>query len=133
MLLFGGVSFVTGLLFALVGAWPVLGFFGLDVLLLYVAFKLNYRSGRLYETIEVSRTDVTLVRGHPGGRTETFASNPFYTRVDFTERPDGQTYLALRDRGRTFPFAAFLTDDERKELAVELRSQLVLARDGRLA
>ena len=42
MLLFGGVSFVTGMLFLVIGAWPVLGFFGLDVLLLYWAFRLNY-------------------------------------------------------------------------------------------
>ena len=38
----------------LAGAWPVIGFFGLDVALIYLAFKLNYRSGRLYETIELT-------------------------------------------------------------------------------
>ena len=35
MLVFGGVSFCTGVAFLLMGAWPVFGFFGLDVLLLY--------------------------------------------------------------------------------------------------
>lgn len=39
------VSFATGLLFASIGAWPVLGFFGLDVGIIYLAFRLNYRAG----------------------------------------------------------------------------------------
>ena len=47
----GLVSFVMGMVFLLIGAWPVMGFFGLDVALIYFAFKLNYRSGRLYETV----------------------------------------------------------------------------------
>ena len=49
MLLFGGVSFITGVLFLVIGAWPVFGFFGLDVLLLYWAFRLNYRHAEAYE------------------------------------------------------------------------------------
>ena len=57
MAVFGGVSFITGIAFLLKGAWPVFGFFGLDVALLYIAFRLNYRSGRLYETV-----DLTVVR-----------------------------------------------------------------------
>ncbi|MGA8397610.1 MAG: DUF2244 domain-containing protein, partial [Pseudolabrys sp.] len=54
MLLFGSVSFITGILFLVVGAWPVLGFFGLDVLLLYWAFRLNYRHAKAYEQVIVT-------------------------------------------------------------------------------
>ena len=46
MALFGGVSFVAGMVFLLIGAWPVFGFLGLDVLLVYWAFRLNYRAPR---------------------------------------------------------------------------------------
>ena len=46
MLAFGAISFATGIVFYIAGAWPVVGFLGLDVLLVYVAFRLNYRSGR---------------------------------------------------------------------------------------
>src|SRR4029078_9097194 len=56
MILMGAVclvSFGTGLLFYLLGAWPVIGFMGLDVLLIYVAFRLNYREGRLYELVDL--------------------------------------------------------------------------------
>jgi uncharacterized membrane protein len=128
MTLFGGVSFVAGIVFMRVGAWPVLGFFGLDVLLLYGAFKLNYRSGRLYETIDISPTDVVLARFHPDGRSERFVCNPFFARVDLGERVDGQTFLSLRARDRSVLFGTFLTDDERREVAVELRRALVAVR-----
>src|SRR5574338_1098102 len=53
MIVFGGVSFVAGMLFLAIGAWPVLGFFGLDVLLLYLAFRLNYWHAEAYEQVTV--------------------------------------------------------------------------------
>ena len=54
------VSFATGLLFYLLGAWPVMGFMGLDVALIYVAFKLNYRAARLYETVDLTPGALTV-------------------------------------------------------------------------
>src|ERR1700732_651676 len=54
MLAIGGVSFVTGMVFLLMGAWPVFGFFGLDVALVYLAFRLNYRTARQSETIRLA-------------------------------------------------------------------------------
>src|SRR6202167_1788489 len=54
MLCLGGLSFISGVAFVLMGAWPVCGFFGLDVLLVYVAFRANYRSGRAYEEVTVT-------------------------------------------------------------------------------
>ena len=59
------VSFGTGLLFYLIGAWPVIGFMGLDVLLIYVAFKLNYREGRLYELLVLKEDALTVTRVQP--------------------------------------------------------------------
>jgi len=49
MLCLGGLSFIAGVIFVSLGAWPVFGFFGLDVLLVYFAFRANYRSARAYE------------------------------------------------------------------------------------
>ena len=57
-----GIAFVTGMIFLLAGAWPVLGFLGLDVLLIYAAFKLNYRSGRLYETVDLTAANGSRVQ-----------------------------------------------------------------------
>jgi uncharacterized membrane protein len=128
--LLGLVSFVTGMAFLLAGAWPVLGFFGLDVLIVYVAFRLNYRSGRLCETLEVTRETLELVRIHPSGRRESHRFNPHWVRVVLEEARDGRTQLRLGSHGREVGFARFLTDGERREVADALKSALVTARGG---
>jgi uncharacterized membrane protein len=127
-----GISFVAGFAFLLMGAWPVFGFFGLDVALIYLAFKLNYRAARLYETIELTPARFLLTRVHPSGRTERFDCNPYWARVRLREWPDGRTDLGLVERGRELMFGRFLNDDERRGLAGELRAALLQARGARI-
>ena len=55
MSLIAAVSFLSGIFFWSLGAWPVFGFFGLDVLLIYIAFRMNFRAARRYETIRLGR------------------------------------------------------------------------------
>jgi uncharacterized membrane protein len=54
MLVLAGVSFVSGIVFIRMGAWPICGFFGVDVMLVYFAFRLNYRSGRMCEVLRLA-------------------------------------------------------------------------------
>jgi uncharacterized membrane protein len=126
----GVISFVTGMLFLAAGAWPVLGFFGFDVLLVYVAFRLNYRSGRRYETLDVTPARLLLTRVHPSGRREQFDCNPYWARVSLREWPDGRTALSIVSRGNELAFGSFLTDDERRDLASSLKEALLTARGG---
>jgi uncharacterized membrane protein len=130
MIALGGIGLATGLLFLSLGAWPVLGFFGLDVLLVYVAFRLNYRSGRLYEVLDLTPANLVLTRVHPSGRQERFDCNPYWARVNLREWPDGRTALSIVSRGTELAFGAFLTDDERRDLASALREALLEARGG---
>jgi uncharacterized membrane protein len=122
------LSFVTGIAFALVGAWPVLGFFGLDVLLVYIAFKINYRAGRAYEAIDLTPDVLTVTRVDPRGRQKRFEFNPYWVRVLLQEWPDGRTDLRLALHGREVSFARLLTDDERRSFAPVLRDALANAR-----
>jgi uncharacterized membrane protein len=124
----GGISFAAGLMFMMAGAWPVMGFFGLDVALVYVAFRVNYRAGRLYETIEVTPARLSWIRVHPSGRRETFECNPYWARVNLLEWPDGRTDLRLMAEGKQLAFARFLTDEERRDFAGALRAALQEAR-----
>lgn len=130
MVILGGASFVTGLVFTVMGAWPVLGFFGLDVLIVYIAFRLNYRAGRLHETIELDRSELTVTRIHPSGRRERFNFNPYWVRVRLAEGKDGRTDLRLHLHGKELAFGRFLTDDERRDFAKVLVGALVEARGG---
>src|SRR6201988_197829 len=67
MLILGSMSFTIGLYFLRVGAWPVFGFLGLDVLLVYWAFRVNYRSAAAYEEVTVTPSELRLRRVSPPG------------------------------------------------------------------
>jgi uncharacterized membrane protein len=127
-----GTSFIAGLVFVSMGAWPVFGFFGLDVALLYLAFRLNYRSGRLYERVQLTPQRLTLTRVHPSGRHEVFEFNPYWVRVELKELPSERTVLALALGRNQWVFGRFLTDDERRDFATHLTAALISARSAGL-
>ena len=62
------ISFTAGLVFFLMGAWPVIGFLGLDVGLIYLAFRINYRRGTIYETLRLTPSGLTVDRVDHRGR-----------------------------------------------------------------
>lgn len=124
------LSFAAGLVFVWSGAWPVLGFFGLDVALVYLAFKLSYRSGRLYERVDLDRERLTLTRVHPSGRSERYVFPAYWVRVLLEAMPDGRSDIRLTSHGRVVPFGRFLTNDERDNFAAALRAALQTARQG---
>lgn len=118
------VSFGTGLLFYMIGAWPVVGFMGLDVALIYIAFKLNYRAARLYETIDLTPDTLTVTRVQPCGKAQSWSFNPYWVRLKLEERVGRSTELSLASHGSRLVFATFLTDHEREDFAQALRAAL---------
>ena len=131
MLLMGAICLISlglGLAFWWVGAWPVLGFFGLDLALIYWAFRWNYRAGRQAEVIELSPELLTLTRYHVNGHVDREELNPYWTRVLLKEDRRGTTRLALTSHGRAIDFAGFLSEDERREFAEALRCELDINR-----
>ncbi|MEK1870037.1 MAG: DUF2244 domain-containing protein, partial [Ensifer adhaerens] len=81
-LIAGLLSLVHGLVFLIIGAWPVVFFFGLDYLLLFGAFWLNNRSGLSREEVRVSRTDVSVRKFTPSGQISEHRFNPFWARLN---------------------------------------------------
>lgn len=123
-----GVSFVTGLMFASMGAWPVMGFFGLDVLLFYWAFRLSYRSGRLCEVVRVTRHQLTVQRVQPDGRRETWSFQPAWARVELLKPEEHDCVLRLASGRERLVIGAFLPPEERVEFAQTLKDALRAAR-----
>jgi uncharacterized membrane protein len=123
-----GVSFATGLAFAWIGAWPVLAFFGLDVLIVYVAFKLSYRAGRLYEQIDVHPEQLRLTRVHPTGQRESYDFSTYWVRVILSTGADGRSDMRLASHGREIPFGRFLTNEERESFVDALKAALSKAK-----
>jgi len=130
MALLGLVSFVAGVVFAVIGAWPVFGFFGLDLALVYGAFQLNYRSGRAFEVVELTRDVLRLTRVDARGRPQAREVNPYWARVVLREWPDGRAELKIATHGRELAFGHVLNHDERREFAGVLSAELVKLRAG---
>jgi uncharacterized membrane protein len=124
------VSFLAGVVFVMLGAWPVTLFFGLDVLLIYIAFRRSYYDGRAYETIELSAGNLNITHQHASGRRESFDFNPYWARVVLRRSRDGRTDLRIRVSGREHAFGRLLTDEERADLAAALANALLEARGG---
>ena len=122
------VSFSTGLLFYLLGAWPVVGFMGLDVALIYIAFTLNYRAARLYETVDLTPSALTVTRVQPSGKAQSWSFNPYWVRLDLEERIGRSSELSIASHGKRLVFASFLTDPEREDFASALRAALASTR-----
>ena len=121
--------FTTGMYFWSHGAWPVLGFFGLDFLAVYVAFKLNYRAARAYEEVEVSRAAIVVRRVSAGGRVQEVRFNPLWARLEVQKSDDeGVTRIHLVTRGERVPVGAFLNPDDRGSFARAFGAALATAR-----
>lgn len=118
------VSFTAGAYFWLQGAWPVFGFFGLDVLLIYVAFKLNYRAARLYETVTIADQRLDVTRVEPSGRAWAWSFNPAWVRLDLAEHTSGTAELWLRSGAEAVSIGQFLSDPERRDFAAALRQAI---------
>jgi uncharacterized membrane protein len=131
MLLLGGISFVSGMVFLLAGAWPIFGFFGLDVLLVYWAFRINYRAARAYEEVTVTASELKLRKVSYHGRVSEWTLNPLWVRLDRDEHAEfGIERLYLVSRGRRLPIASFLGADEKASFAQALSAALGEARRG---
>jgi uncharacterized membrane protein len=117
-------------LFYLLGAWPVIGFMGLDVLLIYIAFKLNFRALRLYETVDLTDDALTVTRVAPSGKAQSWSFNPYWVRLSLQQRLGRSSELSLASHGRRLVFASFLSDDEREDFASALSSALTAARSS---
>jgi uncharacterized membrane protein len=120
------INLVGGLFFFVVGAWPITGFMGLDVLLVWWAFRKNYADANRAERILVSGDHVTLHRLSPQGQHEQLEFNRRWLRVEleFDEAREIVGRLLLSYRGALTEVGSFLGADERKSLSKALRQAL---------
>jgi uncharacterized membrane protein len=125
------VAAVSSLPFVLLGAWPVAGFFGLDLLALYIAFRVNFRDGRAFEEIVLTRIELLLRKVTPAGTAREWRFNPAWTRLDRQTDPEfGVQRLALVSRGQSVVVGHALSPDEKAAFADALGGALAEARRG---
>jgi uncharacterized membrane protein len=125
------VSFAAGLAFLLMGAWPVLGFFGLDVLAIYWAFRINFLRGRASEEISVTPSELRVRRVSHRGHVVEWVLNPVWVQLDQKIHAEfGIEKLYLVSKGRRVSIASFLGPDEKASFAKALLAALQAARRG---
>ena len=122
------VSFVAGMIFMLVGAWPVLGFFGLDVAVIYLAFKANYRWARIYETVRLTSDSLLVERISPTGKVQCWRFQPYWLKVQIDRPVKHDSQLVLSSHGKRLKIGSFLSPKERGELAKALQCALAKLR-----
>ena len=128
MLSISVVSFVAGMVFLLMGAWPVFGFFGLDVLLIYLAFRFNFKSGRRCEIVEIVGNDIRIRQIDPDGGEKQQSFAAYWSRPDI--RKDR---LYLNCRGESIEIGSFLIEEEKTEIKGELDLALYRFRNNLLS
>ncbi|MBM3542188.1 MAG: DUF2244 domain-containing protein [Alphaproteobacteria bacterium] len=131
LVLMAGVSlacFAGGAVFAHFGAWPVVGFFGLDVALVYLAFRASYRSALHRETLRLTPDALQVERIEPSGAVRRWTFQPYWLRVDLEQMPGRASVLRLASHGRSLVVGAFLSAEERASLARALKAALERAR-----
>lgn len=125
-----GLNLITGIMFYLKGAWPVTGFLGLDVLILWLAFRANFAGGREAERIVITQHELVLQRQHRDGGQEEQRFVRRWVRVDLEEDKDRELIgpLYLCSGGTRTSIGAFLPPEERKDFARHLRQALAIPR-----
>jgi uncharacterized membrane protein len=124
MTVVAAVNVGLGVSFMLQGAWPIFGFCGLDVLLFYVMFRLNYRSARMFERIRLLPDELIVERHDAGGRKESWSFQPYWLRIAMDDPPEHHSQLVLSSHGRSLTIGSFLSPGERFDLAQALRQAL---------
>lgn len=131
MAFFAVVSVASSLPFVIAGAWPVAGFMGLDVAILYVAFRANFNAARAYEVIRVTPLELWLAKVTPAGARAEWRFHPAWVRLDKQEHEEfGVQRLSLHSRGRSVEVAQFLGPNEKADFASDLTRALFEARRG---
>jgi uncharacterized membrane protein len=131
MTVLGLISFATGTAFLLAGAWPVFGFCGLDVLLIYFAFRLSYRRANAYEQVTVTPSELTVRQVSHHGRISEWTLNPLWVKLDRVVHAEfGIERLFLVSHGRRLAIAGFLGPQEKESFALALSAALGEAKRG---
>jgi uncharacterized membrane protein len=125
------ISFIAGMVFLMMGAWPVFGFFGLDALAIWWAFRINNRTGKACEEIRMTPSELRVRRTSHRGHVVEWVLNPLWVRLEQTGDPEfGIDRLWLVSSGRQVSVGTFLGPDEKASFAKALLAALQAARRG---
>ncbi len=124
MIAFSVLCLIPGTIFFLAGAWPIVGFLGLDIALIYLAFCFSYRQARAHENVVLHDNELRVEKVDLHGRARSWSFEPYWARVEMDDPPEHDSPLAITSHGRRLVFGAFLSPEERLEFAKALGNAL---------
>ena len=125
------INAFAGIVFVLAGAWPVAGFLGLDVLAVYVAFRLSYAQAAAYERITIAGASVIVERVDPRGRRQEWRFPSYWASVRY-DGDETRGTVTLRSHGNTVEVGSYLSHFERQAFADVLREALRVSKTSDL-
>ena len=108
--------FSIGAYFWYLGAWSVFGFIGLDVGLLYYAFKINYKSGEIFETLKIKKKTFLVTRNFPSGKQQSWSLEPYWASVELNSQKRNEDNLILKSKDKIVLVGSFLNYNDKKKL-----------------
>ena len=118
------IFFSIGVFFWSLGAWPVFGFLGLDVILLYLAFKINYKSGEIFENLKLFNSNLLVTRSFPSGKSQSWSLEPYWTRVEISKNFPNDQKLVLKSKDKVVLLGSFLNLNDKKKLMKKINEAL---------
>lgn len=128
MFLVAAVNLVVGGLFMAIGAWPVAGFAGLDVLIIWWAFRVNFADARQLERISITEHELVLDRVLKDKPPQQRRFVRRWVRVELEEDRERELIgrLLLVSGPTRLSIGDFLAPEERKTLASALKTALAI-------
>ena len=110
--------------FYLIGAWPVLGFMGLEIILIYIAFKILFYRNKFYEHIVLNNKKLNVFFNKQNKVLKKIELEPTWLQVKIEDIYKNKDMLTLSSHGKKIILGSFLIPEERRVLAKTIRSGL---------
>ena len=120
-------NLLIGVPMFILGAWPVLGFMGVDIWLLWWMFQRNYVDARRSETLTLTDRELIVDRIAPDGEREQHRLDAYWLRVEEGGR------LVVVSRGNRVVIGRFLSPGEREAVGEQLKAALAAQRSPRFS
>lgn len=130
---FAVIAGLVALAFVAIGAWPVAGFLGLDIVLLVAAFRLIRRSAQRTERVRLDERGLHVEAHEPNGRQRNWRFEPHWVRVHMDNPPTPKSLVTLSSHGSSLRVGAFLTLEDRLTFVQALRQALERFRRAHLS
>ena len=124
MVVLCGFSFITGIIFMKKGAWPVFGFFGLDILLVYIFFRLSFKSGKEFEIVNLTKKKLIIKKYKEKKIIKTYILDANWVKIQIQNPLEHSSKLQISSKNKSIIIGSFLRLDEKIEVLQNIENAL---------